>query len=384
MTDPAGGFYSTQDADSEGEEGKYYVWTPDEIEAVLGPEAARLFNAYYGVTPEGNFEHKNVLHVTGDLADVAVRLGVEVESLRASLAESRAKLFAARQQRVPPGRDEKVLAAWNGLMLRALAEAAAALERDDYRTAAVRNAEFLTRELVRDGRVLRSWKAGRAKIDGYLEDYALLIDALIGVHELTFEPRWLETARQLADRMLDLFWDDTITGFYDTPRDGEPLVVRPRDVLDNATPAGNSVAVSVLLRLAVLLDRPDYAERAVAALSALRDVLARYPSAFGELLQALDFHLAAPLEVAVVGDPGDERTRTLLREVYRRFLPNKVVAGARPDDPRATVSPLLAGRGLVDGRPAAYVCRHYTCRAPVTAPEELAEELASAAAGNSP
>jgi len=383
MTDPAGGFYSTQDADSEGEEGKYYVWTPAEIEAVLGAEAARLFNAYYGVTPEGNFDHKNVLHVTGDLADVAARLGVTVEALRASLAESRAKLFAARQRRVPPARDEKVLAAWNGLMLRALAEAAAALERDDYRAAAVRNAAFLTQELVRDGRVLRSWKAGRAKIDGYLEDYALVIDGLLGVHELTFEPPWLEVTRDLADRMLDLFWDDAITGFYDTPRDGEPLVVRPRDVLDNATPAGSSVAVSVLLRLAVLLNRPEYTERATAALSALRDAMARYPSAFGELLQALDFHLSEPLEVAVVGDPADARTRALLREVHRRFLPSKVLAGCRPDDPRATaISPLLAGRGPVSGQPAVYLCRNYTCRAPVTDAADLARELDAASGGS--
>jgi uncharacterized protein len=376
MTDPAGGFYSTQDADSEGVEGKFFVWTPAEIEAVIGTDGARLFNAYYGVTEHGNFEHKNILNVTRDLRVVAAEQDVDIERLRASLADSRRRLFDAREQRIHPGRDDKVLTAWNGMLLRALAEAAAVLGREDYHVAAVRNAEFLTSAMMRDGRVLRSWKAGEAKIDGYLEDYALLIDGLLGVHELTFDAGRLEQARALADQMLDLFWDEEIAGFYDTARDAEALIVRPRDVLDNATPSGNSVAVSVLLRLGLLLGNEEYVRRATTVLGSLREAMTRYPSAFGELLGALDFQLGAPLEFAVVGPPADPGTRALLAEVYRRYLPNKVVAGRAPEDETLTsMSPLMEGRGQINGLATAYLCQQYTCLRPVDSPADLALQI---------
>ena len=394
MTDPLGGFYSTEDADSEGEEGKFYVWTPAEIEEVIGADAVRLFNAYYGVTEHGNFEHKNILNTPLDLETVATQLDLDPETLRESLAESRRKLFEARERRVRPGRDDKVLTAWNAMLLRALAEAAAVLAREDYHVAAVRNAEFLTEHLMREGRVLRTWKprggdigdptlqAGQAKIDGYLEDYALLADGLLHVHELTFDARWLETARDLADRMLDLFWDDAVEGFYDTARDAEQLIIRPRDPTDNATPAGSSVACSVLLRLAVLLGREEYARRATAALAQLREAMVRYPSAFGEALQALDFYLSTPLEIAVVGNPASPEIRALLREVYGRFLPSKVVAGRGPDDAAlAAISPLMEGREAVNGRPTAYVCEHYACQQPTNDPQELARQLDEAVGG---
>jgi uncharacterized protein YyaL (SSP411 family) len=379
MTDPAGGFSSSQDADSEGEEGKFYLWTPEEIAAAVGPEAARVVSAYYGVTEHGNFEHRTILHVPRDDAAVAAELGLDVETLHATLAESRRRLYAARAGRVHPGRDDKVLTAWNGLVLRALAEAAAALERDDYRAAAVRNADFLTSALVRDGRVLRSWKAGQAKIDGYLEDYALLADGLLGVHALTFDARPLLVARDLADRMLDLFWDEAVQGFYDTARDAERLIVRPRDPLDNATPSGSSVAIGVLLRLGVLLGEERYTRHGTAALAALRDALSGYPSAFGEALGALDFALSTPVEVAVVGEREAADTRALVGVVYGRYLPNKVVAGRAPDDDRLlALSPLLAGKEARDGRPTAYVCRHYACRAPTSDLLELARQLEEA------
>jgi uncharacterized protein YyaL (SSP411 family) len=376
MTDPAGGFYSSQDADSEGVEGKFFVWTPAEVEAVIGPEAARLVCAYYGITTHGNFEHGNVLSVPRDPSEVAAEQGVDLDTLQSVLAESRAKLFAAREQRVPPGRDDKVLTAWTGMLLRALAEAAAVLEREDYHVAAVRNAGFLVQSMVRDGRVLRSWKNGESRIDGYLEDYALLIDGLLAVYELTFDPSWLETAHGLAERMLDLFWDESIQGFYDTARDGEALIVRPRDVLDNATPSGNSVAVSVLLRLGVLTGNDDYTRRATAVLGSLRDAMTRYPSAFGELLSALDFSLATPIEIVIAGNPAAPETRMLLREVYGRYLPNKVLAGLAPDRPPLPGrSPLLDGKEMLDGRPTAYVCEHYACQAPTTDPAVLGQQL---------
>ncbi len=388
MTDPAGGFYSTQDADSEGEEGKFFVWTPAEVEAVVGPAAAPLFNAAYDVTAHGNFEHANVLSLPRELSLVAAEQGIDLAALQASLAESRRMLFEARESRVHPARDDKVLAGWNGMMLRAIAEAAAVLDRDDYRAVAVGNAEFLTGAMLRDGRVLRSWKDGAARIDGYLEDYALLADGLIGVHELTFDARWLESARDLAERLIALFWDDEIGGFYDTAHDtteaarGPRLPVRPRDPLDNATPAGSSVAVSVLLRLGVLLGREDYTRRAATVLGSLRESFARYPSAFGELLQALDFHLSTPMEVAVVGPREDPATQALLHEVYRRYIPNKVIAGRAPDDARLSrLSPLMEARDARGGLPTAYVCESYACQAPTSDPAELGRQLDHALAG---
>ena len=405
MTDVGGGFYSTQDADSEGEEGKFFIWTPAEIATVVGEEAARIFCAYYDVTPGGNFEHRNILNVPRDMADVAAGLGIEVEALRASLGESRRLLFAAREQRVHPGLDDKVLTAWNGMLLRTLVEAALVLDRADYREAAVRNARFLEATMIRDGRVLRTWKRGHsAKIAGYLEDYALLIDGLLWTHTLTFDPHWLALAASLAETMVALFWDEASGGFFDTAVDAEALVVRPRDPLDNATPSGNSVAVSVLQRLALLLDREDHAAKARRVLVSLREAMTRYPSAFGELLCALDFALSTPLEVAVVGRPpatgsaeraapnaegrslndeaGDDalngQTTALVRTLWQPFLPNKVVAGLQPDGHEAeTLSPLLTGKTLVNGLPAVYLCEHYTCQAPITAPEALQQALAA-------
>jgi uncharacterized protein len=381
MTHPDGGFYSTQDADSEGEEGKFFVWNPAQIEAVIGAEASRAFCSYYAVTTHGNFEHSNVLSAPRPLEDVAREMEMTPEALETSLADSRRKLWQAREDRIHPGRDEKVLTAWNGMMLRTIAAAAAVLDRTDYRETAIRNAEFLAREMVRDGRVLRTWKDGRARtdIDGYLEDYALLIDGLLGVHMLTFDARWIERARDLAERMLDLFWDDEAQGFYDTARDAEALVVRPRDPLDNATPSGNSVAVSVLLKLALILGREDFARKATAVLASQREAMTRFPSAFGEALQALDFHLGTPLEIAVVGSPASADTRALLNVMDARYLPNRVVLGRTPEDEQlGSLSPLMEGKTALNGHATIYVCRNYACQAPTSDPAELAQQLEQA------
>ncbi|GIW11249.1 MAG: thioredoxin domain-containing protein [Dehalococcoidia bacterium] len=238
MAAPGGGFCSSQDADSEGEEGKYYLWTLGEILDLLGPEDGRLFAAFYGVTAEGNFEGKNILHGTGTLEEVAARSGVTPEDLQAVLARGRQRLLAAREQRVKPGRDEKVLTSWNGMLLRALAEAAAALGREDYRTAAEETATFLLETLRPQGRLLRTFKDGRAHVLGYLEDYAHLIDGLLALYELTFAPCWLAEAEALADAMLDLFWDESLPGFYDTARDHEQLIVPPARRLRQCHPLG--------------------------------------------------------------------------------------------------------------------------------------------------
>jgi uncharacterized protein len=282
-------------------------------------------------------------------------------------------LFEAREQRVRPGRDDKVLTAWNGMFLRALAEAASVLGYDEFRAAAVRNAEFLLGTMRRsDGRLFRTWKPGHpAKLNGYLEDYANLADGLVALYEATFERRWLSAAVELADLMLERFVDRENGGFFDTADDHESLIARPKDIFDNATPAGNSVAADVLLRLAVLLDRSDYRAAAERVFSLLRPAMLRYPLGFARALSALDLFLSAPKEIAIIGSPGSSDTQALLRTVFEPFLPNKVVAGG--DD--AAGIPLLEQRGTRDGRATAYVCQNYACQQPVTTPEALREQL---------
>ena len=360
MTDPAGGFYSAEDADSEGHEGKFYVWTPEEIRAVLGPDADRAL-AYWGVDRGPNFEGKSNLFVAG-------------EPDPESVAPLRKRLLEARAKRVRPGRDDKVLAAWNGLACRVLAEAGRALGRADYVATAVRNSEFLLGAMRRDGRLQRTWKAGQARLKGYLEDYAMVAAALIDVYEATFERRWLDAARELADDMVRLFWDGELDGFYDTGHDHERLIVRPRNLFDNAVPCGTSVAVETLLRLAVLTGEAGYETRALTALRPIADLLGRHPAAFGRFLCALDFHLGPKVEVALIARNGS--AEPLAAEVFGRFLPNRVVAGMVAGDASAGAGmPLLEGRTMVDGKTTAYVCRNYACELPVTDPAALARQL---------
>jgi uncharacterized protein YyaL (SSP411 family) len=361
MTDPSGGFYSAQDADSEGEEGKFFVWSPDEVRAVLGAGADDALR-YWGVDRGPNFEGHSILWVPG-----------EPDPER--IADARRRLFAAREPRVHPARDDKVLAAWNGLALRAFAEAGRALGRADFVAAARRNAEFLMRDMRRDGRLLRTWKAGQAKLKGYLEDYAMVAAALIDVYEATFERRWLDESRNLADEMLRLFWDESVGGFYDTGIDHEALIVRPRNLFDNAVPSGSAVAIETLLRLRVLTGEASYESRALTALRAMADLMGRHPTAFGRFLCAHDFNLGPHVEVALI-TPRLEETAGLVEEVFGRYLPNRVVAGARAGDAAAAAGlPLLEGRSVVDGRPTAFVCQNYACELPATDRATLARQL---------
>jgi uncharacterized protein len=376
MTSEAGGFYSAEDADSEGEEGKFYVWTPEELEAALDPDEARLAARYWDVTERGNFEGKNILHVARPPEAVADEFGVSPEELWARIAGIRAKLFAVREERVRPGRDEKILAAWNGLMLRSFALAARVTGREDYREAAIENATFIVEKLIEDGRIHRSYKDGRARFNGYLEDYAMVADGLVALYEATFETRWLVEADALLDAVSELFWDEEKRAFYDTPADHEELVTRPRDVYDNAAPSGTSVATEVLLKLALFLDRSDYRQRAEDVLDELAGGMEKVPSGFGRLLCALDLSISETREVAIVGDPEAQDTRVLLETVYAGYLPNKVVAGRGPDDDEAGgLIPLLAQRPAREGKATAYVCVHYACQTPTTDPEELSRQL---------
>ena len=376
MTDSAGGFYSAQDADSEGVEGKFFVWTPDELRPLLG-EDADLIMGYYGVTERGNFEGSNILNVPVPPAQFANRMDLAEDNLSDTIARARAILLEVREQRIHPLLDDKVLTSWNGLMLRAFAEAGAALGRSDYVDAARGNAAFVL-DNMRDanGRILRTWRNGEAKLLGYLEDYACLADGLIALHEATLEPRWLVEAVSLADGMVDLFWDDAVGGFYDTGSDHEQLVIRPRDVFDNAQPCGGSVASDVLLRLGVITGNDDYSSKGATPLRALQQLLGRAPGATGHWLAALDFYVSLPREIVIVGSTDADSTRSMLNAVNSRFMPNKVAVGmADPDNPPLKDSPLLEHRAMQDGQPTAYVCENYACQLPVTDAAALAAQL---------
>ncbi|HEX8493223.1 MAG TPA: thioredoxin domain-containing protein [Pyrinomonadaceae bacterium] len=376
MTDERGGFYSTQDADSEGHEGKFFVWTVDEIKEFLGEDDGMLFGAYYDVTEGGNFEGQNILNVIHPIEKVAREANITVERLHEALERGRRKLFDVRERRIKPHRDEKVLTAWSGLMLAGFAEAAAILERADYLEIAKNNAHFILDNLRRDGLLLRTYKDGQAKLNAYLEDYAFFIDGLLALYEATGELHWLEEAQSLADVMNEEFWDEEEGGYFYTGQSHEELIVRSKDFLDNATPSGNSVAAEVLLRLAVLTGNEDYNRKAVTIFRLLAGQMTRYPSAFGRLFAALDFYLSSPKEIVIIGPRSDARTQALVREVWKRYLPNKVVVQAEEDaSAAAEIVPLLRDRSLIGGVPTAYVCEHYTCQRPVATPAELATQL---------
>jgi uncharacterized protein YyaL (SSP411 family) len=362
MLDPAGGFYSAQDADSEGEEGRFYVWTPDEVREVLGNDADAFMDAY-GVTPGGNFEGKNILEFVGDVEQ------------RPALAGARRRLFEAREKRMHPGRDEKVLTSWNGLMLAASAEAARTLNRDDYSQVAERNAGFLLHKLreEKNGRLLHSWKERDARLNGYLEDYAYLIEGLLELYQTTFEPCWFVAAQELADTMLEHFADSQGT-LYDTSDDHETLITRPRDLQDNATPSGNAMAVTALLKLAGFTDDLRYVDIAHQALAQMQPMMSQYPLGFGQWLQALAYAVSQPREIAIVGDPEAADTQALLNIVRTGYRPFQVVALGSPNA-QPPVVPLLQDRDLVDGCATAYVCRDFVCQAPPTQSEGLRAQL---------
>ncbi|MEP6568677.1 MAG: thioredoxin domain-containing protein [Acidobacteriota bacterium] len=376
MTDSTGGFYSTQDADSEGIEGKFFVWTKDEIKRLLGERDADIFAEYFNVSVAGNFEGENILNITRDLQEVAALANVTAEELSESLESSRKLLFAAREKRVKPDRDEKVLTAWNGLMLAAFSEAAAILKRSDYMDVAKRNAQFVLDNLHRDGLLLRTYKNGDAKLNAYLEDYAFFIEGLVTLFETSGERHWLEEAQSLTETMIAEFWDDQEGGFFYTGRSHEDLIVRSKDFFDNATPSGNSVAAEVLLRMGLLTDNTDYQRRAATILRLMVSTIQRYPSGFGRLLCAFDFYVGRPKEIALIGDPNLPDTRELRDKIWSRYLPNKVVAQASPGDPKPDeLVPLLRNRPQIHGKATAYVCEDFTCLNPTTDPNELATQL---------
>ncbi|MGZ4178603.1 MAG: thioredoxin domain-containing protein [Solirubrobacteraceae bacterium] len=365
MRGAEGGFCSALDADSEGVEGRFYVWTLPELRAALGP--AGLYEdavAFFGATDGGNFEGANVLEGRGPVPP--------------RLPDIQAALLAARAERVRPGLDDKRLTSWNALMISALAQAGAALERSEYVSAAVACAEFLLRDVRdADGRLLRTWKDGRAHIDGYLEDHAYILEALLTLYEATFDARWYAEARAMADTMIERFADDERGGFFTTAADHRQGFARQKDLDDSPTPSGGAAAAFGLLRLARLTGEFQYERRALDVLRVRAPIVGEHPHGFGHALQAVDFYLAPVREVAIAGATDDAGVTALARVVRSAYRPHVVLAGGDGD-----AVPLLAGRAAVDGRAAAYVCEHFACRAPVTSAEELAAALATAPAGS--
>jgi uncharacterized protein YyaL (SSP411 family) len=376
MTDRTGAFYSSEDADSEGEEGRFYVWTPKQVMEVLGEEDGQVFCSFFNVTVQGNFEHgSSILNAPLSIEEFVRETGRDASEVRRIVSTGRARLFEAREARVRPGRDDKSLAAWNGLMLTAVAEAAAIFGRDDYRVVAIRNAEFIIEHLIRDGRLLRTYKSGQSKLNAYQEDYAYIAEGMLALYEATFDLKYFEVSRMLVDTMIEQFWDDAVGGFFFTSNDHESLITRTKEFFDNATPSGNSVAALVLQQLALLTGDQTYQQLAMTIMRMMKQVIGRYPNAFGYVLCAIDLYLSDCKEIAIIGNPESHEVRELLEEIYRGYLPNKVVAGVRPSGAQNGVPRLLEGRGLVDGKPAVYVCRNYTCLAPATTPEELSARL---------
>jgi uncharacterized protein YyaL (SSP411 family) len=377
---PQGGFYSSLDADSEGEEGKYYLWTPDEIRQALteGGEAEFAFAAY-GVTAAGNFEGKTVLQRALDDERLAERYSLSAEEIPGRLASIHARLLANREKRVRPATDDKVLVSWNALALVAFSEAARYLNRPDYYELATRNARFLLDELRENDKLLRSWRAGRARHNAYSEDYAGLALALLSLYQTDFDPAWFAASQELLVSLIEHF-SDPAGGFFDTRTDHGPLVTRPKDLEDNATPAGNSLAALALLHMHALTGDGRWREQAERSLTQLISAAARYPTAFGNWLCAMDFALATVHEVAILGPQGDPETDRLISILWEVYRPHLVAASADfPPPPGAP--PLLNDRPLLEGRPTAYVCRRFVCQRPVNQVEALREQLAQTLPG---
>jgi uncharacterized protein len=371
MTDPTGGFYSTEDADSEGHEGLFYTWTPDEIEAVLGPERARTFCRVYDVSEEGNFEGRSILNLPKTSEQSAQILGRVPQELAAELADSREKLFAARQHRVRPGRDDKIIVAWNGLMIDAMARAGAALNEPDYVITACETASFILSRMRRDdGRLLHTSRGGSARLDAYLDDYTSLANSLVTLYEANFNERWIEEAARLMDIVLQKFADPEGGGFFYTADDHEQLIARNKELTDSSTPSGNALAATALLRLGKLLGRSDYLDAAERTLAAAAPIMERAPLASGQMFIALDRHLGPSHELVLVGDMARDETKTANSAVQRRYLPRTVIAvrDSRQTDASASRSALLedvfVGKASPDGQPTLYVCQNFACQEP--------------------
>lgn len=369
-----GGFYSTQDADSEGVEGKFFVWEPNDVEDIIGEENAEIFCEYYDITPQGNFEGENIPHVQTPPDIFARKLRMDPEELEALLADAKQKLFEEREKRIKPGLDDKILTSWNGLMIRGMAMGYQLTGKPEYLEACEKSAEFVLTTLSQDnGLLLRTYRDGKSHLNAYLEDYSYFIAGLIALYEANFEPKWLTEAERLANIMIDQFGDDAGDGFFFTGKAHETLIVQSKSAYDGATPSGASIAIHSLLRLAKHLNNPEFHDKAVETLLLYFHQMEGMPSGSGQLLCELAFLLSTPKEIAIVGEKGDAKTDAMLAALHSTYQPNKIVALREPTDGQTL--PLLASKTQVDNTATAYVCENYACQAPTTDVEAFVELL---------
>ncbi|GAB7056049.1 MULTISPECIES: thioredoxin domain-containing protein [unclassified Paenibacillus] len=381
MTDPQGGFYSAEDADSEGEEGKFYVWSPQEVKQVLGEEEGELYCEVYDITEDGNFEGHSIPNLIHATVETMARLKqLDELKLKERLEASRQKLFAHREQRIHPHKDDKILTSWNGLMIMALAKAAKALDNPEYADAAKKAAAFILTKLRReDGRLLARYRDGESAYLGYADDYAFLVWGLIELYEATFEPDYLRQAVELNDEMLRLFWDEAKGGLFFYGEDGEQLFTRPKEIYDGAMPSGNSAAALNLQKLSRYTYNAALSQKAEQQLKAFAGSVERYPSGHALFLMAVDFAYGAPTEIVIAGDPVKDDTQAMIREVRQSFLPNALTI-LRTSDPAVAeetgrLIPLVQDKLPLGGRATVYVCENYACQSPVSDLEELRELL---------
>ena len=371
MIDEKGGFFATQDADSEGVEGKFFVWTAGEVVKILGETDARIFNFFYDVTEYGNFEKKNILNVRSSPEIASQQLNIEPGKLTEILERGKKLLLNEREKRTKPFRDEKVLTGWNGLMLATFAEAGAILESEEFLAIARKNADFILGNMQINGFLQRTYKDGQAKLNAYLEDYANFADGLIEFFQVSGEMKYLSEAKRLIDLLIGEFWDETGGGFFFTGNSHEELIVRSKDFYDNATPSGNSVAADVLLKLSKLTGEEKYERNAIAVMQLTAPQIKKYPKAFGRMLSALEFYFSPTKEIVVLGKKGNE----IEMEIWREYLPNKVVVLSEQLNENSELLPLLQDRKLIDGKPTGYVCENSVCQKPVVTIEELRAQL---------
>ena len=368
-----GGFYSTQDADSEGVEGKFFVWEPSDVEDIIGEKNAEIFCEYYDITPQGNFEGENILHVLTPSDIFARKLRMEQDELEALLADGKRKLFAEREKRIKPGLDDKILTSWNGIMIRGMAMGYQLTGKPEYLSACEKSAEFVLTTLSQNnGLLYRTYREGKSHLNAYLEDYSYFIAGLIALYEASFEPKWLSEAERLAHLMIDQFGDDAGDGFFFTGKAHESLIVQSKSAYDGATPSGASMAIHSLFRLAKHLDNSEFHDKGLETLKLYFHQLEVMPSGSGQLLCELAFLLSTPKEIAIIGKKEDAKTDAMLAALHSMYVPNKIVALSEPND---AVLPLLANKVQIDDSTTAYVCENYVCQAPTTDVEEFVEML---------
>ena len=375
MRNSEGGFYSTQDADSEGGEGKFYTWSRDQIKDLLGKGKGTSFCAYYGVTPQGNFEGEtSVLNMASSLEKVSELYGMAIPELEKMLEEGRKELFAEREKRVKPHRDEKILTSWNGLMISSFIDGFKITQKDEYLKGAQKAASFLLQEMRKDGHLMRVFHKGKCQIKGYSEDYAFFIQALIDLYEATFEIDWLKEAEDLNRKMIHQFWDESSGGFFFAGRENEPLIAKTKSPYDNAIPSANSVAVFNLLKLGHLTGEASLKQKVEQILQLFYNFLLNHPSGFTHMLSGLSFFLN-PEEIGIIGSKNDLRTKSMLREIYLAYLPNKILSLREAEESmEGDWFPFLREKGIQE-TPTAFVCKGFTCLPPVRNEKELKKIL---------